>query len=99
MHFKRLHFVDSPLMACGAAESSFQKRLDQLPRERGPDHLATQTKDIHVVVFNSLVSGEHVMDQPCTHTDNFVGADGCPHATAAERYSSAPCPPPKNGAY
>jgi hypothetical protein len=45
------------------------------------------------------VSGEHVMDQPCTHTDNFVGADGCPHATAAERYSSAPCPPPKNGAY
>jgi hypothetical protein len=31
------------------------------------------------------------MDQPCTHTDNFVGADGCPHATAAERYSAIDC--------
>jgi hypothetical protein len=91
MHFKRLHFVDSSLVACGAAESSFQKRLDQLPGERGPDHLATQTKDIHIVVFNALVSGEHVMDEPCAHTGNFVGADGSPHATAAERHAATDC--------
>jgi hypothetical protein len=88
MHFKCLHFVDSPLVAYGAAESSSQKRLDQFPSERGPDHFATQTKDIHVVVFNALVGREHVMDEACPHAGNLVGADGCPYATAAERHSA-----------
>jgi hypothetical protein len=31
------------------------------------------------------------MDEPCSHTSNLVGADGCTHATAAERYSAINC--------
>jgi len=68
MHFQRFHFVDSALVALRAAEASFQKRLDQFPRERGPDHLSTQRKDIHVVVFNSLVGGEYVVNKSGPHT-------------------------------
>jgi hypothetical protein len=88
---KRLHFVDSSLVTNGSAEPGFQKSLDQFPRECGPDHLSAQTKDIHVVVFNALVSREHVMDEACAHTGNFVGADGGPHAAAAERNSAIDC--------
>jgi hypothetical protein len=91
MYLVRLHLVDSTLMACGAAESSFQKRLDQFPRERRPDHLSAQTEDIHVVVFNALAGREHVMDEACAHTSNFVGADGCPHTAAEERNSAIDC--------
>jgi hypothetical protein len=32
------------------------------------------------------MSREHVVDEPSTYADNLVGADGCPHSTAAERY-------------
>jgi hypothetical protein len=56
MHFESLHPVDSALVACSAAESSFEKPLDQFPRECGPDHFSTQTKDIHIIVFHALVS-------------------------------------------
>jgi hypothetical protein len=31
------------------------------------------------------------MDEPSAHTGNFVGADGCPHAAAAERHSAINC--------
>jgi hypothetical protein len=78
-------------VANGTAEASLQKCLNQFPCQRWPDHLPTKTKDIHVVVFNALVSREHVMDEPGAHTGNFVGADGCAHATAAKRYSAINC--------
>jgi hypothetical protein len=88
MHFQRFHFVDSALVALRAAEASFQKRLDQFPRKRGPDHLSTQRKDIHVVVFNSLMGGEYVVNKSGSYTGNLIGAYGCAHSTAAKRYSA-----------
>jgi hypothetical protein len=42
MQFERLHLVDSALMPLGAAEASLQKRLDQLPSQRWPDHLSAE---------------------------------------------------------
>jgi hypothetical protein len=88
MHFQRFHFVDSALVALRAAEASFQKRLDQFPRKRGPDHLSTQRKDIHVVVFNSLMGGEYVVNKSGSYAGNLIGAYGCAHSTAAKRYSA-----------
>jgi hypothetical protein len=76
------------LVANCAAEASLQKRLNQFPGQCRPDYLPAERKDIHVVVLNALVSGEHVMDETRAHTGNLVGADGGSHATAAERYST-----------
>jgi hypothetical protein len=50
--------------------------------------LTAERKNVHVVVFNALVSGEHVVDEPSAHASNFVGTDRCPHSTAAERNSA-----------
>ena len=72
----------------GAAEVSGQKGLDQFPGERRTDHFSTQTKDIHVVIFDALMGGENIMDEPSTHAGNFVRGDGCSHAAAAERDSA-----------
>ena len=75
-------------MALGAAEVSGQKGLDQFPGERRPDHFSTQTKDIHVVIFDALMGGEDIMDEPGTHAGNLVRGDGRSHAAAAERHSA-----------
>jgi hypothetical protein len=88
MHFERLHFVHSALVPWRSAKASLQERLNQLPGQRWSDHLPAERKDIHVVVLNPLVSGEHVVDEASARASNFVGADGCAHATAAERYSA-----------
>jgi hypothetical protein len=71
---------------------SGQKGLDQFPGERRPDHFSTQTKDIHVVIFDALVGGENIMNKPSTHTMDFVRSDGCTHAAAAKRDSALNLP-------
>ena len=88
----RLYFSHSALVACGAAEMSGQKGLDQFPGERRPDHFSSQTKDIHVVIFDALVGGENIMNKPSTHTMDFVRGDGCTLAAAAKRDSALTFP-------
>jgi hypothetical protein len=61
---------------------SGQKGLDQFPGEPRPDHFSAQTEDIHVVIFDALMSGENIMNEPGTHTRNFVRSDGRTHAAA-----------------
>jgi hypothetical protein len=85
-HFERLHFIDSALVPLRSTEASLQERLNQFPCQCRPDHLTAERKYIHIVVFHALMSGEHIVDEPGAHTSNLVGADGCTHATAAERY-------------
>jgi|GEM_PF-7034784 len=85
MHFEGFHFVDSALVAWGTTEASAKKCFDQFPGQREPDHLSTEAKYIHVVVFHALVGRENIMDEPCTYTRNLVSAYRRPHAAAAER--------------
>ena len=83
-----LHFIQAAFVALGTTEVSRQKSLDQFPGQRGPDHFSTQTKDIHVVIFDALMGGENIMDEPGPHTGNLVRGDGRSHAAAAERHSA-----------
>jgi hypothetical protein len=53
------------------------------------DHKVTaERKNVHVVVFNALVSGEDIVNEPRAHASNLVGADGRPHTASAKRYSA-----------
>lgn len=73
-------------MAWSAAETSSQKGFDQFPSKCSPDHFPAETKDIHVVVFDTLMGGENIVDKRGTHTGNLVRGDGCPYTAAAERH-------------
>jgi hypothetical protein len=79
---ERLHFSDSSPVAWRAAELRGQKGFDQFPSERRPDHFSAQTENIHIIIFDTLMSGENIMDEPGTHTRNFVRRDGRTHAAA-----------------
>jgi hypothetical protein len=79
-------------VAWSATEVSSQKCLDQLPGQGRSDNLSSQTKDIHVVVFDALAGGENILDKPCTHTENFVRSDGRTHAASADRDSTLNLP-------
>jgi hypothetical protein len=91
MDLQRSHFLHPALVALRAAEASFEKCLNQLPGQCWPYHLSAERKDIHVVVLNALVSGEDIMDEPSAYTSNFIGADGCAYAAAAEHDSTIHC--------
>ena len=67
---------------------SSQEGLDQLPGKRFPNHLSAETKDIYVVIFDALTSGEHIMDESCAHAGNLVRGDGDSDAATAERDSA-----------
>lgn len=82
-----LDLSDAPLMAWSAAETSSQKGFDQLLGECSPDHFPAETKDIHVVVFDTLMGGENIVDERGTHTGNLARGDGRSYTATAERHS------------
>ena len=84
---QRLNFRHAALMAWSAAESSVKKGFDQFAGEGRPNHFPTETKDIHVVVFDTLMGGENIVDKRGTHTGNLVRGDGRSYTAAAERHS------------
>jgi hypothetical protein len=84
--FELLHFLHAATVAGGVAEMCGQEGLDQLPGERRTDDLSTQTKNIHVVVFDALASREDIVDEPGADTVDFVGGNGCAHSAATQGY-------------
>lgn len=49
------------LLARGTAGLGGQKGLDPFPDEPAPDHPSTQSKDIHVVILDTLMNGGEFM--------------------------------------
>jgi hypothetical protein len=81
-----LDLSHAPLVAWSAAETSSQKGFDQFPGECNPDYFPAETKDIHVVVFDTLMGGENIVDERGTHTGNLARGDGRSYTAAAERH-------------
>jgi hypothetical protein len=86
--FNRLHLGQAACVAWGAAETSRQKDLDQLPGQRGPDHFSAKTTGIHIVIFDALVGTKDMIDESSTHAGNLVCGNGRSHTAAAERHST-----------
>ncbi len=70
-------------MTLGAGELRGQERLDEFFGEEGADDASAQAENVHVVVFNALVSRESVMDQSCPDAGDLVGGNRGTHAAAA----------------
>lgn len=62
-------------MALGLTELSRQKCFDQVPGEGRADSPATQTNNVHVIVFDPLPGREVIADQAGSNAGNPVGAD------------------------
>ena len=57
------HLRQSALVTFGAAKTRGQKSCDQFLREHWANHPATQAHHVHVVVFDSLVCREAIVDK------------------------------------
>ncbi len=75
-------------MSLCAAEASTQEFLNQLPSECVTDHKTTETNQIEIVVFNSLVCRKLLMNQARTDSRHFVRGNGCANAAAADGHSA-----------
>ena len=75
-------------MSLGLAELGCQKRLDKVPGHGWSNGPAAHTKDVHVIVLDTLPRGEMVVDQRRADALNFVGAHRRADAAAADRHST-----------
>jgi hypothetical protein len=85
---KRFDFSDTAPVTLGITEMGTQKSFNQLPCKRGANYLSSEAEDIHVVIFDALVGGEHVVNQSCSNAWDFVCCDRRTDAAPAERDSA-----------
>src|SRR4030095_14349873 len=72
-------------MTWGIAEFGGQKSPNEVPRDLRPDSAAADADHIHVVVLDTLRSGEMVVYQRGVRSGHLVGADRGADAAAANR--------------
>ena len=74
------NLVEAPHVAVLGNEFGGEKRLDDLPRQRGADNPCGKGNDVDVVVLDGLVSGVGVVGLSAADSVEFVGGDGgtCP---------------------
>jgi hypothetical protein len=79
------HLPQSAQMPLGLAELGCEKCIDQVlghSRSYGP---SAHADDVHVVILNSLLGGEVIMNQPGADPGNLVRTDRGADAAAADR--------------
>jgi hypothetical protein len=77
------NLAESPQVSFRLAELGRDKRLHQIPRDRGANGSAPHAKDIHVVIFDTLPGGKVVVNQGGSDARNFIGADCGANAASA----------------
>ncbi len=85
---QRLDLRHATSVTRSAAELSGEKALDQLQSERRADDVATDTRDVHRVVFDPLMRGKDIMNERGAHARHFVRRDGRADAAAAKRHAA-----------
>src|SRR5215471_1535448 len=73
--FQRSHFPQPAQVSFGLTVLSRQKRLHKVPSYCRSDRPAAHAKDVHVIVLDSLLGGEVIVDQGRADTLNFVGTN------------------------
>src|SRR5438094_26549 len=83
VRFERSHLAQPPDVAFFLGEFGCQERIDQVPGDSRSHHPAANTEDVHIVVFDTLVSRVMVLNQPGPNPRNLVRTDrGADSATA-----------------
>lgn len=82
--FQRRHFLKTSDEPFVRFELSSQKHFDQIPSQGRACYPTSHTHNIHVIIFNSLMSGERICDQCCPYPRHLVGCNASPDTTAAD---------------
>jgi hypothetical protein len=80
--FESCYFADAAQVPGGLAVLGRKKSLDKIPRDRRADGPAAHTKDIHVIIFHTLLCRKVVMNQRGAGAWNFIGANSRADAAA-----------------
>src|SRR5215468_11507217 len=72
--FQRRHFAQTAQVSFRLTELSSEKRLHQIPSDCRSHRPAAHAQDVHVIVLDSLLGGEVIVDERRADTPNFVGA-------------------------
>jgi len=75
-------------MARGAAEFCGEKRLHKIPRDFRADSAPTHAKDVHVIILDTLLRREMIVNETGADTSHFVRANRCADATATNRQTA-----------
>jgi hypothetical protein len=69
-----------------------QEDPNQLPGKCRCDHFSSQAKYVHIVVFDALSGGKHIVDEAGSHAGDFVRGHGGAYTAAAQRPPRSTCP-------
>jgi hypothetical protein len=75
-------------VSISSAELASEKRLNKIPGDGRSNRPATHTNDIHIVILDSLLSREMIVNECGADADNLVGANGGANAAAADCYTA-----------
>src|SRR6266550_3352143 len=60
--FQRRHFAQTPQVSVGLAKLGLKERLDEVPSDSWSHRPATHTKNVHMIVLDTLSRREMVVD-------------------------------------
>ena len=75
-------------MAFLTGEARDEEGPHEFPCERMTDHETAEADQIEIIIFDSLMRGEGIVDEAGADAGHFVGDDACADATAADRHST-----------
>ena len=86
--FHARHFPQSPQVPVGLTELGVEERLDEIPGDGGPDRPSAHAEDVEVIVLDTLLRGEVVVDERRADAGDLVGADRRANAAAADCHAA-----------
>lgn len=78
------HFGEATEVAGGIAELAGEKGLNQIPSNGRAGGAAADADKIHVVVLDTLLGGEVIVDEAGADAVDFIGADASTDTAAAD---------------
>src|SRR5215813_10524440 len=85
---QRSHFAQPAQVSFGLTVLSRQERLYKVPSHSRPHGPAAHAKDVHVIVLDSLLGGEVIVNERGANTPNFVGAHRRANSTATDGHTA-----------
>src|SRR5215831_3322842 len=85
---QRSHFAQPAQVSFGLTVLSRQERLYKVPSHSRPHGPAAHAKDVHVIVLDSLLGGEVIVNERGASTPNFVGAHRRANSTATDGHTA-----------
>ena len=75
LHFERSHLAQPANVPLASAELGGEESVDKIAGHSRSHDPAANTKYVHIVMLDSLVSRIVVLNQPGPHSGNFVRTD------------------------